>query len=71
MLQDDNQKSIACNDKDFKPNFKSLLDMASAMVFELEPKFMKTGEAFSQVSKADIESVQEEKYDDMVEEFLD
>lgn len=71
MLQDDNQKSIAANDKDFKPNFNSLLDMASAMVFELEPKFMKTGEPFSQVSKSEIEEVQSEKYDELLEEFLD
>jgi hypothetical protein len=45
--------------------------MASAMVFELEPKFCKTGEAFSQFSKSAIETIQEEKYDELLEEFLD
>ena len=71
MLQDDNQASIACNDKDFKPNFKTLLDMASEMVYKLEPKYLKTGEPFSQVSKDDIDEVKSTKYDDLLEDFLD
>jgi len=45
--------------------------MATEMVYELEPKFCKTGEAFSQVSKEEIESVKEEKYDELLEDFLD
>lgn len=71
MLQDDNQASIACNDKDFEPNFKTLLDMASEMVYKLEPKYMKSGEPFSQVSKEEIDKIKETKYDDLLEEFID
>jgi hypothetical protein len=71
MLQDDNQPSIAAMDKDFQPNFFTLLDMASAMVYELEPKYMKTGAAFSQVSKEEIERVQSSKYEELLESFLD
>lgn len=71
MLQDDNQPSIAASDKDFKPNFITLLDMASEMVFRLEPIFMKTGEPFSQVSKEEVDQVRDTKYDDLLEEFLD
>ena len=71
MLQDDNQPSIAAGDKDFKPNFFTLLDMASEMVYRLEPKYMKTGEPFSQVSKEEVDKVRDSKYDDLIEEFLD
>ena len=71
MLQDDNQPSIAAGDKDFKPNFYELIDMATEMVFRLEPKYMKTGEPFSQVSKEQVDEIRDEKYEDLLEEFLD
>ena len=60
--------TIACNDKDFKPNLYALLDLATVMVFKNEPKFMGTSE--SDVSDEKIESVKE-SYDDLAEEFLD
>lgn len=45
--------------------------MASEMVYRLEPKYMKTGEPFSQVSKEEVDKVRDSKYDDLLEEFLD
>ena len=41
MLQGD-QKKIACNDKEFKPSFFTLLDMASEMTCKLAPKYTNT-----------------------------
>ena len=45
--------------------------MASEMVFRLEPKFMKTGEPFSQFSKEEVDQVRDTKYDELCENFLD
>lgn len=39
-LQGPDDDKIAFDDKDFKPNFNHLLDFASSIVFDNEPKYM-------------------------------
>ena len=57
-MQDGDQETIACNDKDFKPNLYQLFFLATEMVF-------------TQVGhEADVEAAKE-NYDDIAEEFLD
>jgi len=38
-LQDNDQPKISCTDKDFKPNFFGLLDLASEQVVKMEARF--------------------------------
>jgi len=48
-LQNKQQESIACNDKDFKGNLFKLFDLATTMVFKNEPIFMGTDAAHQNV----------------------
>jgi hypothetical protein len=43
-MQETGQKEIACNDKDFKPNMKTIFDFASEIVFKWEPILTKKGD---------------------------
>ena len=44
-MQETGQKEIACNDKDFKPNMKTIFDFSSEIVFKWEPILTKKGES--------------------------
>ena len=68
-MQESGQKEIACNDKDFKPNMKTIFDFASDIVFKWEPIFTK--QANTLVSQDEIDRVKDEKYDELCELFLD
>lgn len=35
------EPKVSCNDKDFKPNLFALFDIASEVVFKIEPKYTK------------------------------
>ena len=63
MLQG-SQPTIACSDKDFKPNLFTLFDMASDMTLELAPKYTKT-------PKKVTFTIDKEQYEDLSEIFLD
>lgn len=69
ILQDNDQKSIACSDKDFKVNFFALLDIATEMVMKQESLYIDNAD--SEGSNKNIQQVKEEQYDDVQEEFLD
>ena len=43
-LQDNFQKMIACNDKDFDPVFFHLLDLATEFAFYWEPVYMQNSQ---------------------------
>ena len=71
-LQDNNQPNIACNDKDFKPNFFGMLDMASEVVFRCEQLLSEDDViAPSPYSDDKIAGIREDKYEELAEEFLD
>jgi len=71
-LQDNNQKTIAANDKDFRPNFFGMLDMCTSIVFECEKLFSDDEHiAPCPYSEDKINEIKEEKYEEMAEEFLD
>ena len=65
-LQD--MDTIACGDKDFKPNLYAIFDLATEMVFKNEPWFM--GTDVNHIFDAKVAEVKE-TYDDLAEEFLD
>ena len=70
-LQDAHQPKISATDKDFKPHFYELLDLATECVFIYEPVHMGTGEPYSAVSKEMIQGVKDSMYDDVSEAFID
>ena len=67
-MQDSNAATIACNDKDFKPNLYALINFATQMVFEEEVKYMPSVER--EYTDEAIEKIQD-KYDDLADDFLD
>ena len=66
-MQDNDAPTIACNDKDFKPNLYALFNFATEMVFINEPIYKKK---LREISDDAIETAKE-NYDDIAEEFLD
>jgi hypothetical protein len=43
-MQETGMKYIACNDKNFKPNMKTIFDFASEIIFKWEPILTKKGD---------------------------
>ena len=61
------RNTINCNDRDFKPALNSLLNIATVMVFTLEPIFSQNKAEFS---KEELEQIPG-YFEDVAEEFLD
>lgn len=71
MIQDNNQHSIAANDKDFRRNLFLIFDFASTFCFKFEMVYMGTNETMRAPGQDEIDKVREETYDELAEEFLD
>jgi hypothetical protein len=68
LLQGEAKKKIAANDIDILKSFTQLLDVATEMVFDLEPIYMGTERV---IMMDTIETVKAEKYEDLLDSFLD
>ena len=62
------EQKLGWEDKEFIPNLFALFDIASDVVFRLEPIYTNKGKC--QISNETINNVKQTKYEELLEDFF-